>query len=158
MTVLLQATFEQGMELHRQGKLAEAERIYGAVLQQDPNHFDALHLLGVIAYQTRRMERAVELIGKAIGLNARVAAAHGNLANALKDLKRPEQALASFDRAIALKPDYAEAYYFRGNVLLDLRRPADALASYDAAIALKPDYAEAYSNRGNALNALQRLE
>ena len=50
----LQAKFKQGVALHQQGKLADAERIYGEVLQQQPKHFDALHLLGVIALQTRR--------------------------------------------------------------------------------------------------------
>ena len=154
--VALQAKFKQGVALHQQGKFAEAERIYGEVLRQQPNHFDALHLLGVIAAQTRRTERAVELIRKAIGLNAKVAVAHSNLGNALRDLKRPADALASYDKAIALKPDFAEAYNNRGNALLDLKRPADALASYDKAIALKPDYAEAYNNRGNALLDLNR--
>ena len=154
----LQAKFNQGMALHQQGKLADAERSYGEVLQQQPDHFDALHLLGVIALQTRQTERAVELIRRAIGLNAKVAAAHSNLGNALLDLKRPEEALASYDKAIALKPDYAEAYYNRGDALRDLKRPAEALASYDRAIALKPDFAEAHNNRGNALMELRRSD
>ena len=136
----LQAKLNQGMALHRQGKLADAERCYGEVLQRQPNHFDALHLLGVIAHQTRRTERGVELIKRAIGLNPNVAEAHNNLGNALMDLKRPAEALASYDKAIALKPDYAEAHNNRGNALRDLKRPAEALASYDKAIALKPDY------------------
>jgi predicted O-linked N-acetylglucosamine transferase (SPINDLY family) len=152
----LQAKFNQAMALHQQGKLAEAEHIYGEVLRQQPIHFDALHLLGIIAAQTRRTERAVELIRRAIGLNAKVAAAHSNLGNALRDLKRPADALASHDKAIALKPNYAEAYYNRGNALLDLSRPADALASYDKAITLKPNNAEAFYNRGNALLDLNR--
>ena len=75
----LQAKFKQGVALHQQGKLADAERIYGEVLQKQPKHFDALHLLGVIALQTRRPERGVELISKAIGLNAKIAAAHNSL-------------------------------------------------------------------------------
>jgi len=156
-TAALQAKFTEGLALHQQGKLADAARIYEEVLQQQPNHFDALHLLGVIALQTRRPERAVELIRKAIGLNGKVAAAHSNLGNALKNLKRIEEALASYDRAIALKPDYAEAYNNRGNALKDLKRP-ERLASYDRAIALKPDYAEAHNNRGNALMELKRPE
>ena len=102
----LQAKLNQGMALHRQGKLADAERCYGEVLQRQPDHFDALHLLGVIARQTRRTEQGVELIKRAIGLNPKVAAAHNNLGNALRDLKRPAEALASYDKAIALKPDY----------------------------------------------------
>jgi len=157
-TAALQAKFKEGLALHQQGKLADAERIYEEVLQRQPNHFDALHLLGVIARQTGRPERAVELIRKAIGLNAKVAAAHSNLGNALKNLKRLEEALASYDRAIALKPDFAEAHCDRGNALMELKRPEDALASYDRAIALKPDYAEAYYNRSIALTDLKRLE
>src|SRR6516165_4221713 len=116
----LQAKLNQGMALHRQGKLADAERCYGEVLQWQPNHFDALHLLGVIARQTRRTERAVELIKRAISLDPKVAEAHNNLANALMDLKRPAEALASCDKAIVLKPDYAAAHNNRGNALKDL--------------------------------------
>ena len=152
----LQAKLNQGMALHRQGKLADAERCYGEVLQRQPTHFDALHLLGVIARQTRRTERGVELIKRAIGLNSNVAEAHSNLGNALMDLKRPAEALASHDKAIALKPDYALAHNNRGAALMDLKRPAEALASYDKAIALKPDYAAAHNNRGNALRDLKR--
>ena len=106
----LQAKLNQGMALHRQGKLADAARCYEAVLQRQPNHFDALHLLGVIAHQTRRTEQGVELIKKAIGLNPKVAEAHSNLGAALMDLKRPAEALASYDKAIALKLDYADAH------------------------------------------------
>ena len=93
----LQAKFKQGVTLHQQGKLADAERLYAEALQQKPNHFDAMHLLGVIALQTRRSRRGVELINKATGLNANAASAHNNLGNGLKGLKRPEEALASFD-------------------------------------------------------------
>ena len=105
----LQAQFGQGVALHQQGKLADAERIYVEVLRQQPNHFDALYLLGVIAVQARRAERGVELITKAIALKPDHADAYNNRGVALQDLKRPEEALASYDKAIALKPDFAEA-------------------------------------------------
>ena len=151
-----QAKFNQALALHQQGKLADAERIYGEILEREPNHFDALYRLGIVALQTRRMERGVELIRKAIGVNPNVAAVHSNLGKALLDLRRPEEALASFDQAIALQPDFAMAHNNRGNALLDLRRPAEALASCDEAIALEPDFAWAHNNRGNALLELRR--
>jgi len=156
--IALHAKFDQGLALHQQGKLADAARIYSEVLQQQPNHFDALHLLGVIAVQTKKTELAVELIAKAVRLNANVAAAHSNLGIALLHLKRPAEALASYDAAIALKPDFAEAHYNRGIALRDLQRLGEALASYDTAIALKPDNADAHYNRGNALRDLKRPE
>ena len=151
----LRAKLDQGLALHQQGQLAEAERIYREVLRRQPNHFDALHLRGVIAVQTGRPASGVELIKKAISLNPTVAVAHSNLGNALRDLKRPADALASYDKAIALEPNNAVAYINRGNALADLKRSEDALASYAKAIALKPS-AVAYYNHGNALRDLKR--
>ena len=43
----LQTKLERAMMFHRQGTLADAERIYLQILEQQPNHFDAVHLLGV---------------------------------------------------------------------------------------------------------------
>jgi protein O-GlcNAc transferase len=154
----LQAKLNQGMALHRQEKLADAERCYVEVLQRRPTHFAALHLLGVIACQTRRTERGVELIERAIGLNPNVAEAHNNLGNGLRGLKRPAEALASYDKAIALKSGFAEAHNNRGNALMDLKRHEEAITSYDNAIALNPDYANAYNNRGTALKNVKRHE
>ena len=106
----LQILFKQGLKLHRQGNSRTPSAFTVEVLQRQPDHVDALYLLGLIAAHTRRTEQAVELFSKAIKLNEEMAAAHNELANALLSLKRPDQALTSYDRAIALKPDYAEAY------------------------------------------------
>ena len=127
----LQAKLNQGMALHRQGNLAAAERCYGEVLQRQPDHFDALHLLGVIARQTRRTEQGVELIERAIGFNPNVAEAYNNLGNALRDLKRPVEALASYDRAIALKPDFAEAHWNQSLCLLLMGHFEQGLHRYE---------------------------
>ena len=40
--------YAQAFELHRQGHLAEAERIYAAILAARPDRVDSLHLLGMI--------------------------------------------------------------------------------------------------------------
>jgi predicted O-linked N-acetylglucosamine transferase (SPINDLY family) len=152
----LQSRFRQGLALHRQGELTAAERIYREVLEQQPRHFDSLHMLGVIALQTRRAERGIELIRKAIGLNEKVAAAHDNLGKALLDLGRPGEALAGFDRATALDPGFAEAHVNRGNALVKLRRLEEALVSYQKAVALRPDHAEAHRNCGNIFSKLRR--
>ncbi len=57
----LQAKFRDATAAHQQGRFADAERIYGDILRQQPKHFDALHRLGIIAAQTGRTEQAVEL-------------------------------------------------------------------------------------------------
>ena len=143
---------------HRQGRLADARNLYRQILQKNPEHFDALHLLGVISLQSRCLSEAEELISNAIRVNPHVAEAYNHRGVVLRGLRRLEEAVVDYDRAIALKPDYAEVHNNRGNALRDLRRFGEALANYDKAIASKPNYTECHNNRGNALRDLQRLE
>jgi tetratricopeptide (TPR) repeat protein len=148
----------QGIALHQKGQLAQAQMIYRQVLATHPRHFDALHLLGVIAAQTRKPQQALALFEQAIAINPRSAVAHGNRGLALQAVGRWDDALASYDQAIKIKADYVEAYMQRGVVLKVLGRLNEALASYDRAIQIKGDSAEAYSNRGVTLKELGRLD
>ena len=147
---------QQAVALHQRGDLAQAEALYAEVLRREPDNFDALHLLGVLARQGGAPESAIELIGRAIALDAGKAIAHCNLGAALQDAGRQQEALASYERALALQPAYPMALANRGNALRKLGRPEEALASYDAALAQQPAYAEALGNRGIALHLLGR--
>ena len=127
----VQAKFQQALGLHKRGQIGQAQVIYEEILRVQPKHFDSLHLLGVSAIQTGRLEYGIQLIGDAIKVNPNVASAYNNRGNALSGLKRLDEALASYDKALAINADYAEAYNNRGTVLSDLKRLDEALASYD---------------------------
>src|SRR5215472_4882952 len=154
----LASTFSQALALHQAGRLAEAEKIYGQILKVQPNHFDSLHLVGVIYAQRGNHVESVRQIDLALKINPKAAYAHQNRGLALQELKRLDDALASYDKAIALKPDYAEAFNNRSLALRELKRFDEALVSFEQAIALKPDSAEAFINRGVALHELRRLD
>src|SRR5579859_2085359 len=154
----VQLRFREALALHRQGKVADAERIYAEILQRQPNHFDATHMLGVAALQGRRTERGIELIRKAIALNGKVAAPHNNLGKAWLDLGRPADALGCFERAIALDADFVEPYVHRGAVLVRLQRLREALDSYQRAVALEPGNAGLHRNCGHLLSRLKRYD
>ena len=149
---------QRALALHRGRRFEDAERIYRQILAEQPRHFDALHLVGLVQYETGRWDAAVESIRAAIAVRPDFAPAFANLGLALQKLQRSEEALASHDRALALAPDHAEAHYNRGNVLLDLRRLEEAVASFDRALALEPARAQALYNRGIALLDLERPE
>jgi predicted O-linked N-acetylglucosamine transferase (SPINDLY family) len=102
---------QDGLALHRQGKITEAERLFMEVLRHDPQHLLALQLLGFITFQRDKIA-----------------------------LRRLEDKLAAYDKDIARKPDDADGYVNRGRVLVRLKRYEDALASFGAAIALNSDY------------------
>lgn len=145
------AEFQQAVAHHVGGRLAQAEVIYRRILEADPKHFDALHLLGVIFHQTARNTEAVEYIRGAIEINDAQPAAHSNLGLALLALKLPNEALASFGRALAIDGRYVDALVNHGHALRDLGRPAEAVASYDRALAISPASAVALNSRGIAL-------
>ena len=125
--------FKQGLSLHQQGNFAQALEIYRKVLELQPVHFDALHLLGVVYLQLNEPKQAIDLIGRAIEINPGLPATHNHRGIALAGLMRCEEAVKSYDKAIALKPDYAEAYSNRGIALNGLKRHEEALQSCDGA-------------------------
>jgi len=154
----LQALCDQGLALHRAGRLGEAAQRYGQVLSGDPEHFDALRLLGMLQAQSGRPDEGVALIKRAIRVKPEVATAHVSLGAALSGLNRPAEAVGSLDAAIALKPDYFEARFHRASALRTLDRRAEALADLDAAVALNPGSPEAYDLRAIVLQEMGRPE
>lgn len=151
-----QQAIQQAVAFHRGGRLDDAERLYTGILQDARDHFDALHLLGVLMQQRGRSTEALALIDRALQVNASSADALRNHGLVLAALGRFDEALASFDRALALQADNPDALFQRGNALIGLDRPAEALASYDRALARRPDHLNALVNRGLALQKLQR--
>jgi tetratricopeptide (TPR) repeat protein len=150
------AVLATAIGLHETGQLQDAEKLYRAVLQQNPRHAGALYLLGLAALATRRYQRAADLIGRSIRFNPDFPPAYSNLGIALAALNRPAEALAQYDAAVARDPDFVEAYYNRGVLLKDLGRNAAAIESFDMALALRPGDVESLNNRGLVLNAEKR--
>ncbi len=153
------ALFNHGLALHRAGQVDKAEAIYRHVLSLHPMHFDALHMLGVIALQRQEYERAVELIGMALSVdphNPIYADAYTNRGTAYRALGKNKEAVACYTRAIKLRPDQPETYFNRANAYRALNQGPEALADLERAARLSPNTADAAYNRGLSLSAMHR--
>ncbi len=135
---------------HQGGQLQAAEQIYRQILQAEPNHADAIHLLGVLAHQVGQLGIAIETIERAIRLKGNAFIFHNNLGIALEDQGKPDEAVACYRRALELKPDFAEAHGNLGNALQNQGKLDEAVACFRRALELKPEYAETHYNLGNA--------
>ena len=133
----------QALRHHQAGELSEAEQIYLQALAIDPQHPDALHLLGMVAYQTGRDEAALDLIRKAIAIKGDAASYHSNLGNVLQSQGKLADAGVCYQRALVLKPDLAEAHLNLGNIFKSQGDVDSSLACYRRALALNPSSAEA---------------
>jgi predicted O-linked N-acetylglucosamine transferase (SPINDLY family) len=150
--------FAIAVQHHQSGRLQAAETIYRQILADEPNHADALHLLGVIACQLGRHQEAIDYFGRAIALNETEASFHNSSGNAWKGLGNLDLAVAGYERAIKLKPDYAEALNNLGNAWTEKGNLTQAEACCRQALQLKPAYAEAHNNLGIVWQAHGNLD
>jgi tetratricopeptide (TPR) repeat protein len=152
----LPQTMQDAVQLHRQGRLREAEKLYARVLKAAPDNFDALHLLGLVKAQSKQMGEAYRLMSAALKINPRAADAWSNLANVLHALKRDAEALACLDKALTLNPGDLQALQHRGSALLALGRPQEALDCFAHVTQHEPRNGEALHSRGVAEAMLGR--
>ena len=154
---VLQDIFAMAISRHQAGDLSAARSGYTQVLQAQPNHFDALHLSGVIAQQQGDAEQSVRLIDRALQIGPATAAAHSNLGNAHLALNNLPQALQHYELAVSLDAGFAQAHFNLGNVLTTLGELPQALDAYAAATRCQPDNPLAWLNLANTHFLMQQL-
>ncbi len=128
----------QAVGLHQGGRLTEAAALYQQILAQVPRHFDAMHLLGVIALQEERYEEAERLIGAALRFNPEHVTALGNLGTTLLRAGKLEAARKNFERTVKLQPNDEIPWSNLGTALRQLGRSQDALVPLRRAYAINP--------------------
>ena len=134
---------------HQAGNFPQAELHYRQILQRNPQHVDALHMLGLLAHQTGRNDVAQELIGKAVRLKPTFAEAHSNLGNVLQQLGKLDDAIASWRRALRFKPQLPEVHSNLGSALMEQGKLDEAEASLQQALLLRPNFPDGHNNLGN---------
>jgi predicted O-linked N-acetylglucosamine transferase (SPINDLY family) len=144
--------------LHRAGNLAEAVRLYGEVLQGDPQNYDAMYLLGFAQLQAGRFADSDRTLSVAMRLKPTAPDAPLARGIALQRLGRHGEAIACYDVLLAIKPDHHEGWHNRGVALIMLGRYDEARSDLDKAVSLKPDYPDGFEHRGIAHAMLGRYE
>ena len=145
-----------GLAAHRAGQRETAERHYRAALAANPDHPDAVRLIGLLLAERGDPEGEAWL-ERAILLAPRNPAVHFNLALLLSQAGRMDEALVRATQALALAPDHHGAGMVRARALAALNRPDQALAAYDRVLARHFDLA-ALIGRGVMLSKLRRLD
>ena len=149
--VFAKQLFEEAVTHHRAGRLSQAETCYQNLLAQDPAHAGTLHLLGVVAYQQARYERALDCITKAIQRDATNPLYFYNQGLVHQQLNQLREAERAYRQALSLKGDYVEALGNLGNVLREQGELDAACATYRQVLTMNPGHPEGYNNLGVVL-------
>jgi tetratricopeptide (TPR) repeat protein len=136
-----------GLALHQRGDFTGAETYYRQILAREPQHADALHLLGVLKGQQGDYTVAARLIEEAISLKPRVSAYHNNLGNLLIKSGDTAAAEKSYRRALRVDPQNADAHLNLGKLQFT-NGDRDARRSLKTAQRLSPHSVEAQMSVG----------
>ncbi|MFL2771140.1 MAG: tetratricopeptide repeat protein [Rhodospirillaceae bacterium] len=99
MELTIEQTLQQGMAAHKDGKLQDAERLYRAILQSQPQHPHANHNLGVLAVSVNKTDAALPLFRTALEANSKIEQFWLSYIDALIKEKQNEVAKQVIDQA-----------------------------------------------------------
>ena len=155
---LTDVELQRAIEAHQSGDLSAAIRGYRLVIDNNPLHAEAWHLLGVALHQQGEHTAAVEQIRRAIELCGTNAVYFCNYGTALLAAGNVAEACRQFERGLVLDPIREEFHFNYANCLKQSGQLDRAIASYRRALQLRPVYPQAQNNLGNALMEQGLLE
>ena len=154
----IQHRLGEASQMHRSGRVAEAEKIYREVLAENPGQADALHLLGILAHQEGRLDEAASLLSQAVETQPERPGFHIGHGRLLADRGQWGDAAAAFRHALSLQPKAPECCYLLGRVLVEDGKPEEAVRAFEACVRLAPHHLGAWNQLGRRLVELERFD
>ena len=147
----IRTLFSEAVSHHQARRFQQAEELYEEILTQDPSHVEALHLLGLVAYQQGDNPRAIQLISNAISINPHKPHFHFNLGLVQEKEGRLDEAIGAYEKALTLNPSYTEAQSNLGNVFRAQGKLDAAAHAFQAVLKINPHSPETHNNLGVVL-------
>jgi len=139
----------QARLLRQAGRFKEARAACEKILEEKPDHAEALTLLWDIAFDDGAPGAAIDWLNKAIAADGGVASFHFMLGCVLQAQGRVGDAIASFRQALSFDPAQAKTHNNLGCVLEIAGDLGGAAQCYGDAIRADPGMAQALYNLGN---------
>lgn len=141
---------EQARAFARQGRIADAERVYREVLSEVPDAPEALNFVAMCALSRGDLVDAQRKLEHASELEPRQPEIWKSLGVVHLAADRAQQALDAFDHALGLDPAHFVARLHRGAAMERLGRHYDAIANYFGAIVAAQDHGQWLSDATTA--------
>lgn len=137
---IAQQKFNDAMELYRQAKFAEAEKLLEEVRDQFPQDKNSAMLLGLVQFQRGEDEQAIELFDKYIDTETASSTLIQTAALAKFRAKKMDEAVDMLKKAVAAQPGSADILATYGLALLDLDPTSDeGQKALEKSLAINPE-------------------
>lgn len=126
---------------HLHGDLAGAEAIYARLLEAQPDHTDALYLLGTLELQLHKVEQAISQLKRLTALDPTHLQGQLHLAAAYRESGLLQEAMDCYQTALAADPRLIQAYLGLGELHTERGEIGEALNCWGKAAELEPQAA-----------------
>ncbi|MGF1521519.1 MAG: glycosyltransferase [Leptolyngbyaceae cyanobacterium] len=155
------ATVTEALQLaaqhSRANRLPQAEQIYRKVLTKQPNNPDALHGLGMVAYQAGQYQASETLLSTVLQVQPNSVKTWFSLGNLRQTQGQLAEAIAAYQKVLTLQPNLVPAYNNLGYTFQLQENWQQAIACYRKALELQPTCTEADVNLANVLHSQGQL-
>ncbi|MEM7467876.1 MAG: tetratricopeptide repeat protein [Pseudomonadota bacterium] len=146
-----QNPLEQAVRAHKAAKFDDCVEICRAFLDTNPDHTDALQLLGLGYHAKGRFQDAIQNIERALALAPNNPLYHANLATVFNDAGKLSLAEQHYLAATKQDPNNAAAFNGLGVIARKQLNYNVAIEQYRRALALDNDFTTAHNNLANVL-------
>jgi len=137
--MMIDPLFIMAQSRHKAGLLDDARALYGQVLARQPDHVEAMHLLGMVEVEDKNIEVGLELLERDARTAPDDAQSAYHWALGLEAAQRLDDAIAQLERAIALDPDHLAAVRKLGWLKQHKRQYDAAMKHLERALELEPN-------------------
>jgi len=153
----LDAMIADARQLHRDGALEAAVKLYDSILAQAPDHAETLQLKGILLAQAGVPEEGLALLERAVAQAPENGRIRANLAKLRLDLGSIDAAVTDYEAALAQSPDDADLAFNLAGALALAGRNNAAIGHLEHARAHSPDHPHVLANLGNLYRQTENL-
>ena len=146
-----QALVDRGVQLLKQGRIAEAVPTIDRVINEYPDSAEGWLLLGRLRLKQKDCASAEQAVRHHLRLDPRSANGYVQLGMAHLCQEQYSAAAASFQEALQLKPDLGPAHFNLGFAQAREGKLTEAIESFRQAIRYSPDFVDSYISLADLL-------
>jgi len=147
----LKGLFAAAQRAHGEGRLLDAGAIYEEILRRDPNYVDAIHYLGMTAFQQGDCARAKVLVLNSLSLQPEDGDYWSNLGVISEATGEMDQAAVAYNKATECSPKKSQFWFNLGNVLQRLGQLDESESKLRQAVAISPSNWQCWMSLGVTL-------
>ena len=144
----------KAVNLEKEEKFAEAERLYRQILTRNPDNVSAMRLWARLGIRQKQYSDAEVILKQAVELAPDFSQAWADLVTVQYEQQKLDDAIESAKKLIKLDARVPSGYLLLASAYAAAGRYEEALGSFDSALSIAPNHVGALCGKGNVCRTI----